>query len=182
MRIAVVLLIFLLSACDEAWIRVEAGATELTGNHFSTRLPTGWVKLEQKQEVVATLDGIDIQQIAVSFSEADDAFDKIDGASAEDMLAAELASLYVANLKAADESGLPSLDILKTQPVEVDHRPGFELHLQYVDQSGLRYQMLVSGVATESGFYTISYRAPVLHFFERDREAYRQVVDAFRWR
>lgn len=171
----------LLVACQSSWVRMDSSDTSVKTAYYNTSLPAGWVKLQIQNKVQATLDGFDIQQLAIKFSKHEKAFEKIEKHSSETMLSSELADLYVANLKAEDENGLPSLEILSSAPITIHGINGFELELQFVNNRGLRYQAKVAGFANEKGFFTIFYRAPVLHFYERDKKVYSHVINSFKF-
>ena len=175
-----VLVCFFLVACNSGWVRMEQADTTVKTDRYSLTLPAGWVKWQQQEHMLATLDGLDIQRIDVQFVKHDKAFEKIKKSSSTDLLPSELADLFVANLKAEDENGLPSLEIINSHPVEIAGTTGFELELRFVSDEGLRYQVVVSGFATDNGFYTIYYRAPVLYFYDRDREIYSTVTHSFK--
>jgi len=159
---------------------MESPDTSIKTAYYNTSLPVGWLKFQLQNTVKASLDGMDIQQLAIKFSKHEKAFEKIEKQSSENMLPSELADLYIANLKAEDENGLPSLEILSSVPINIQGVNGFELELQFVNNRGLRYQVKVSGFANEKGFFTIHYRAPVLHFYERDKNVYKHVINSFK--
>ena len=41
-------------------------------------------------------------------------------------------------------------------------------------------ELLVRGFVDERGFYLLTYRAPTLHYFERDRPVFDSVATSFR--
>jgi hypothetical protein len=94
------------------------------------------------------------------------------------MLPSELAQLTIAELKATQEDGLPSLEILRNAPVEIAGHTGFDIHLRYKTKAGLRMDTEMRGVVDEGGFYLIKYSAPTLHYFERDRQAYVTLAES----
>jgi len=183
MRIGKAFLILSLIAligCQGLWTRIDAKTVAYKGDRYAVNLPTGWLRLQQNKIMLATRDGIGVQNITFVFHEHEEAFEETEQKSTPDMLPSELADRYVADLRAADEHGLPSLEIISDLPITIDGRLGFELHLQFLNDDGLRYERLVSGFANAEGFFVVSYQAPSLHFFERDRATYQNVLQSFR--
>ena len=147
--------------------------------HYTVDLPTDWLRIKKDKIMLVTRDGIDVQRITFELREHDKAFAETKQVSATSMLPSELADRYVAELRTSDEHGLPSLEIISDRPFTLDGRLGFQLHLRFLNDDGLRYERLVSGYANETGFFVVTYQAPSLHFFERDREVYQRVLRTF---
>jgi len=175
-----ILSLIALTGCQGLWTRVDPKAVAYKGDHYVVDLPAGWLRVQQNKIMLATRDGIGVQNITFVFRKHAKAFEETEQKSTPVMLPSELADRYVADLRAADEHGLPSLEIISDRPVTIDGRLGFELHLQFLNDDGLRYERLASGFANEAGFFVVSYQAPSLYFFERDRATYQQVLQTFR--
>lgn len=94
------------------------------------------------------------------------------------MLPSELAQLAIAELKASQSNSLPSLEILRNAPVELAGHTGFDIHLQYKTDAGLRMDMEMRGVVDNSGFYLLKFSAPTLHYFERDRQTFETLTES----
>ena len=61
-------------------------------------------------------------------------------------------------------------------------RAGFRLHLAYrlpVDAGSVRYEQILVGANSPQGIFIVSYRAPHLHFFRRDLEAFETSLVTF---
>jgi hypothetical protein len=71
------------------------------------------------------------------------------------------------------------LTVLSNKPARVADKQGFELLMQYKNDDGLRIQILTYGFVDKTGFYTISYRAPYLYFYERDYASFKKLVGSF---
>ena len=172
----VIFVLMLLTGCAGGWVKVDDAGRTYKGEHYSSKLPTGWMRIESGDGLVVSRDGILLQYISILYKPHKNAFETIEKDSSADMLPSELAELTIAEIKAAEDEGLPSLEILSNAPVELAGRTGVGLHIRYKTTDGLRMEMLLSGVVDESGFYLVKYSAPTLHYFERDREAYEDVV------
>ena len=96
------------------------------------------------------------------------------------MLPSELADLAIAELRAGQEQKLPSLEVLSNAPAEIGGHNGFALHLRFQTDQGLRMELLMRGFVDQRGFYLLTYRAPTLHYFERDRPVFESLVSSFR--
>lgn len=93
------------------------------------------------------------------------------------MLPSELAENVIAGFKSR---GIPSLKILENRPAKLSGKTGFLLHLLYTTDSGLRRELLMTGVVSREGFFLLQYSAPSIHYFERDREKFDALVESFR--
>lgn len=178
--ILITISLFLLAGCQSLWTRIDAKTATYSDKNYSVNLPIDWVRAKSDETIYITKDGISVQQLTITFSEHADAFSETKQKSEADMFPSELADRYVAELRATDENGLPSLEIINNQPTKIDGRAGFELHLKFLSEGGLRYERLVAGFANEDGFFVVSYQAPTLHFFNRDREAFDTLVGSFK--
>ena len=96
------------------------------------------------------------------------------------MLPSELARMTIAEFKANQDDSLPSLEILANSPVEIAGRTGFDIYLRYKTDTGLRMGMLMRGVVSEKGYYLVKYTAPMLHYFDRDRQTYETLTGSLR--
>jgi len=177
-RTIALVLALLLSGCAATWVKVDDAGRHYQGEHYSTTLPTGWLRLESDDSLILSKDGILLQNIIIQFRPHEKAFEKIEKDSSSTMLPSELAELTIAEFKATQGEGLPSLEILRNAPVELAGHTGFGIHLRHKTDAGLRVDMLLRGVVDESGFYLIKYSAPTLHYFEHDRQAYESLTES----
>jgi hypothetical protein len=147
---------------------------------YSIALPDGWswVKMSRDAPLIVTRDGPGLQAIRVHFREHRHAFPHIEERSSADMLPQELAELLVAEFKAEHGSG--EVELLGDAPVRISDQPGFRIEFAWREANGLRYRGIVYGVATERGFYFVSYMAPVLNYFAQHEGQFEQAVQTFR--
>ena len=94
------------------------------------------------------------------------------------MLPLELAQLAIAELRASQNNSLPSLEILRNAPVELAGHTGFDIHLRYKTDAGLRMDMAMRGVVDSSGFYLLKFSAQTLHYFERDQQTFETLTES----
>jgi hypothetical protein len=175
---ALVLTLLLLSGCATTWVKVDDSGRNYRSEHYSVTLPTGWLRLESDNTLILSRDGILLQIISIQYRPHENTFEKIEKDSSVTMLPSELAQLTIAELKASQDDGLPSLEILSNTPVELAGYTGFDIHLRYKTDAGLRMDVEMRGVVDESGFYLLKYSAPTLHYFERDRQTYKTLTES----
>lgn len=162
---------------------------------FQMNVPQGWVRTTQPvtweqvdvdgetrtlllESMGVTKDGVGIHAISVTRRYPETAFPSIKKKSMASMLPPEAADLYVSELR--KRSGLERLKVLSNKPAKVADKQGFEVLMQYKNDDGLRIQILTLGFVDKTGFYTISYRAPYLYFYERDYSNFRNLVGSFK--
>jgi hypothetical protein len=118
--------------------------------------------------------------IGVDFRKHKNAFRALKQDSSPDMMPQDLAQKLVA--EATSARGLQNMEVLSDEPVTLAGRPGFRLHLAYrtaVDAGSVRYEEFVVGANSPQGIFIVSYRAPHLHFFRRDAEAFETSLATF---
>ncbi len=167
-----------------AWKPVVAGQPFVhKKSGFSVQMPEGWNWMKGAMvpgEVASTRDGPDLQLIFVDWRKHKGAFYSIKEDATPDMMPQEVAEKFAAHLR--ESGGRSNMEILANEPVVVAGLPGFRLHLtsrRSVDVGSVRYEDIIVGVNTPMGLYTIFYRAPVLHYFQRDTAAFDGVVASF---
>lgn len=175
-RIAACLLALILAGCAATWVRVDDTDSHYSGEHYSVSLPAGWMRSEVGDRLVLSRDGLDLQRIVIEYRPHEKAFEELEKSSSAGMLPSELAELTIAELKASQEEGLPSLEILDNRPIEIAGHTGYALHLRFKTDAGLRIEVLLQGFVDEHGLYQLLYRAPTLHYFGRDREVYESIA------
>jgi hypothetical protein len=175
------LVVFAVAACSTmGWQHYEqATQVEHASKNFKVTLPADWVRYNQAQRdvIVVTRDGLRVQQIMAAHAPHDKAFDKIKKKSAETMLPAELAELQIAEMKAL--GNLSNLEVLENAPAKLGAMPAFHALTQFKNNDGLAINIEMLGAVNAKGYYLLQYQAPALHFFERDRAAFRNVVESF---
>jgi hypothetical protein len=175
---AILLVLLLLSGCTPTWVKVDDTGRNYSSEHYSVTLPAGWLRVESDGILILSKDGILLQVISIQYRQHQDAFEKLGKDASTTMLPSELAQLAIAELKASQGEGLPSLEILRNAPVELAGHTGFDIHLRYKTDAGLRMDMEMRGVVDDSGFYLLKYSAPTLHYFERDRQVYETLTES----
>jgi len=177
---ATLLLSLLLTGCVSTWVKVDDTGRHYQHEHYSSTLPAGWLRIENDEGLVLSKDGVLLQSISILYRPHEKALKNTEKDTSATMLPSELAELTIAEIKAGQEEGVPSLRVASNEPVEIAGRTGFGIHLQYKTTDGLRMEMLLRGVVDENGFYLVKYTAPTLHYFNRDRQVYEAVVTSIK--
>lgn len=169
----------LLNGCVATWVKVTKPVTQDPGNTFSVELPINWMHAGfKKDRITVTRDGLAIHQIEAMRIDHDKAFKKLEKKSSDKMLPSELAELLIAEMKANKK--MENLVIIKNSPATLDDATGFRLFIEYRNDQGLRFERLIYGLVDKKGFYTLTYQAPVIHYFDRDIETFEKVVSSFK--
>jgi hypothetical protein len=182
-------------ATTSYWTMTDDMNRVAQSNSFQMSVPEGWVRSAEAdtweqveidnelhtillESMTVTRDGTSLHAITVTRRYADNAFPTLKKKSTASMLPVEVADLYVAELR--KRNGLERLEILSNKPAQVDGKQGFQLVLQYRNDDGLRVRVESYGFVDKTGFYTINYRAPYLYYYDRDRNAFTELVQSFR--
>ena len=180
-RISIFLIsVVLLVGCATGWGRVDDSGRYYKGKYYNATLPLGWMRMQSGETLTLSRDGIDLQRIVIEYRPHDKAFEGIEKSSSESMLPSELAELTIAELKASQDEGWPSLEVLVNEPVKITGHTGYGLHLRFKTDEGLRIDVLLRGFVDEDGLYLVMYRAPTLHYFERDRTVYESIAGSLK--
>ncbi len=178
--VAILLSLLLLTSCVSNWKRIDDKNNVYQNSWFTFNAPAGWMLFDRGDSVTLSRDGPDLQRIGVVFNEPDKAFPTIKKPASTNMLPSELAELTIAEIRASQKNGMPGMEIVSNMPVTIDGHQGFALHLRFKLDSGLRYETLVNGFVTLQGLYALYFRAPTLHFFNRDQVVYNKIIATFR--
>jgi len=194
---ALILVALLATGCAPKpfWTLTDDANRRVTSASFQFNVAEGWVRMTEPrtferleidgaertmllESISVTRDGTGIHAISITRRYPDTAFPTIKKKSVATMLAPEAADLYVAELR--KRTGLERLTVTSNKPARVDGKPGFQLLMQFKNDDGLRIQIMTYGFVDKTGFYTISYRAPVLYYFDRDIKEFSNTVNSFK--
>lgn len=195
--LTLIALVLLGSGCAQQpyWTLTDDMNRVVKSKSFEMTVPEGWVRstkpdtydyvnIDDKRQPIllesmtVTLDGTGIQAINITRHYPDTAFPTIKKKSKATMLPMEVADLYVSELR--KRSGLEQLKVLENKPANVDGRQAFQLVMQFKNDDGLRIRIATYGFVDETGFYTISYRAPYLYYYDRDYTTFKKLVSSFK--
>jgi len=170
----------LLSGCA-VWSKVETSTFTAQDHSYSAELPVGWARFHlgrSANDIFITYDGPRIERIEITKRDNKDAFPKIKKAANENMLAFELSELMIAELKTVE--ALANLEVMENSPTMVSGLPGVKLKLRAKNNKGVEFEMLVYGVVSKNGLYTLTYQAPKLHYFQKYIGVFEKTVGSFK--
>jgi hypothetical protein len=155
---------------------------------FAVQLPAGWVHQSTARSVSVSRDGFQLNSIAVTRTDLDDAFEdqmkeqRAEGDRKRPQVAADtpvedLAELYIAKvMRASDQSTLVS-----DEPSTLGGKPAFRVTTELKDGRGVRIRTTCTGTAQEQGYYEVCYSAPALHYYARDLAVYEKLLASFEY-
>lgn len=181
MKLTTIAALLLIPATAFAWKPVEPSmATSPKKGGFSVQLPAGWLYDTSGAGVLASRDGIFLEQISVRLVPHKDAFKQIKKTSAPDALPEDLAESYVANLQAPSPlSTIQDVEVISTEPAELAGLPAFRLHLRYrlsEQISGAGMEEITVGAPLAGGLLLATYVAPSLHYFPKWQPTYEETL------
>jgi hypothetical protein len=167
--IPLTLLTLLLAACAGQWTYVrDQESRHISSGRYDLTLPAHWVMLQRGDSLIVSRDGPDLQKIVLTTRPLDEAFPKIKQHASRDALPSDLSAHFIAELRAEDEQGLPSLKVEEEGPATLAGHPGFRVRASYSTGDGVRYHLLAYGAADDKGYVQLFYTAPAIHYFERN--------------
>lgn len=187
-RPLVLLCAAMLAACAPSWKLTTATPYKHTSG-FTIVFPPGWrwypstflpttVTLSQPgQGAMASRDGPLLQAIGAEFRPAKRAFPLTKKAVDARTLPEDLATTYIAEFREARE--LDNVEVRSQKPAKVGGRNGFRTELAWKTGEGLGLQQVVYGVATDKGFYLVSYTAPAIVYFDESLAEFETAAATF---
>jgi hypothetical protein len=145
-------------------------------------LPVGWVQMTGPQNEGAlwiSKDGYSLQSIRIDALKYDKAFEKIKKNAALEMPVSDLAELELAEFKAKNPNS-GSVKVLENVLITVSGQKAFRLHLQFLNDKGLRFEHIAYGLISARNYYKLTYQAPKIHYFGRDKATFDSVVNSFK--
>jgi hypothetical protein len=186
MRFAKLLLITalmtLLSSCGGPFTRLAKSEFADTNKNFKVNLPVGWVQVTGPQSGDAlwiSRDGYSLQSIRIDTLKPEKAFASIKKEANVNIPISDLAELELAETK-AKSANAASIKVLANTLENVSDQKAFRLHIQYLNDKGLRFEQIIYGLVSAKYYYKLSYQAPTIHYFERDKQTFNQVVASFK--
>lgn len=173
----ILLVVFLVCGCAP-WKPVKEGRVNGEGN-LSVELPAGWMQATAPgvEGIMITRDGLALQFVQVQWQSHQEVFADLSKETSSEILPSELADLTVAHLKTKE--GLENLVVVENRPENIGGLQGFRIHLRFKNPKGLRYDRIVCGVANEKGIYFLTYQAALLYYFDKDLNAFEEMVSSF---
>jgi hypothetical protein len=178
--LALVAAALFLCGCVPSPARVDEPRTDAPDKSYAVELPLGWIRqVDQNKYLVASRDGFPLNMIRIERAPLKKAFPLTKKAASESALPSELAELAVAEIRAS-ESEVTAITVVSNEPASISGRDGFRVEVSWRNLRGLEIVAVVYGFADASGFYTLIYRAPRLHYFAKYLPEFERTVASFR--
>ncbi|HEV2111890.1 MAG TPA: hypothetical protein VGT99_11095 [Gammaproteobacteria bacterium] len=180
--LAIASCMLLLAGCINAppkWRAVNDPQYSVPKQGYAVKLPAGWIEQATRDSsaMAISFNGLDLESIVISRQDNDEIFKPLHKEAKPDELPADLAADFIALVKTQTA---PGLQVVTNEPASVGGKSGFHVVAEFSTDTGLHYRSEAYGVCTQYGFYTLSYRAPVLYYFDQYHPAFKAVADSFR--
>jgi hypothetical protein len=180
--ILIISLVALLSSCGGPFTRLTKPEYVDTTKSYKVNLPVGWVQVTGPQSgdsLWISKDGYSLQSIRIDALKPEKAFASIKKAATTTTPISDLAELELAEIK-AKSSNAASIKLLENTLENVSDQKAFRLHIQYLNDKGLRFEQVTYGIVSSKYYYRVTYQAPSLHYFERDKQTFNQTIASFK--
>jgi hypothetical protein len=164
-------------ASGPRWVASQGTFAPLSGR-YTIEFPQGWMRLGDRDTVVASRDGLFLQRIDVFQHETGKPLGGTRKVVSPGMLPQEVAEVVQDAL--ASSPAMQSVSVLSSAPASLDGRPAFKLLVAYKHRDGLRMRSVIYGALVGESLYELSYSAPERHYFDRDLQSFEQVRSTFR--
>jgi hypothetical protein len=171
----------LLAGCAGPYTRIEKPQFTGTDQAYTVDLPVGWVQgsfPQQSDTVSISRDGFGLQSISIYCARHDKAFPKLKKTVSAKMLPSDMAEIQLAEMK-ANHPNSNSMQVVESTATTIADMKGYRLHVRYLNDKGLRFEQVTYGLVGAQYYYTLSYVAPTLHYFPRDKQVFEQLVKSF---
>jgi hypothetical protein len=172
----VLLLAGLLAGCAP-WTQT-GGLYKSNQNRYSVELPQGWMRLNASKDLLITRDGILLQTIVIQKVDIKDGLKNTKKKFSKEMIPAEVAEVALDDFASTPE--VLNLEIQENSLAKIGGMTGFQAVCNWKTRDGLRVRSVQYGLLSEEFFYSIRYNAALRYYFEKDREAFEQVVQSFK--
>lgn len=180
-KTVIVISILLLSSCGGPFVRLDKPEYVDPTSGYSVQLPVGWVRIttpEFSNSLMISRDGYTLQSIKIESLKHDKAFQSSKKTAKFDIPLSDLAELELAEIKVKNTNAA-SIKVLGNTLTSISGQKAYMLSLSYLNEKGLRFSQVTYGLVDKQYYYRLSYQAPVLHYFERDKPAFERTVASF---
>ena len=182
LKIAIVVAcLLLLSSCGGPFVRLDKPEYVDPAAGYSMQLPVGWVRIttpEFSNALMISRDGYTLQSIKVESLKHDKAFETSKKTASPDIPISDLAELEIAEIK-AKHANAASIKVLGNTLTSISGQKAYMLNMSYLNEKGLHFRQITYGLIDKQYYYRLSYQAPILHYFERDRPTFERTVASF---
>lgn len=163
------------------WSQTKAKTYEFPKQNMDITLPEGWMMSNRGDDIVLlTRDGALLQYIMLEPIHVDSEFKYTKKQLKRGMSPLEQAEVMLDQM--ASSPDWKGFKVLGKKPAKVATHNGFRAEFTYKDSDGLGYRGIVYGFMQNNWFYGLHFVATSRHYFDRDKQAFEDLVKSARLR
>jgi hypothetical protein len=175
----VIVCAIIFSSCVKTWTRVENPQMKGPNGLYRVTVPACWIHAAFiADRICISKDGPSLNWIEVSHFDRSAGFPLTHTTLNGDHLITEVAEYDLAELKARFKGH--TVNHLATEPAEIDGKTGFRMRLELIMPSGLVFDVMAYGMMDEGHFYQMLYKAPRIHYYEKELATFEDFVATFK--
>lgn len=173
-----------LAPAASAWKLAEETTPPVTSTKgdFQLTAPKDWKYDTGGGDILLSWMGTRLGSIQADFRKHRKAFPVLKKDARPDQTPEELAEDFLADFRKS--SGNMEVEQISSEPTDLGGQPAFRMVLAYrsaVDHGAVRYRQVVIGTVNAKGMVVLTYRAPVLHWFDTQLPAFESVAKSFKF-
>ena len=141
--------------------------------------PAGWYASTKPDRLYLTKDGGQLQYIQFDRRMISDAFPAIGKVAWPDMPPVQLYQTFLEDLQAQSRDTL--IKVTDASPTSLLNNNGFRLKLSSTTEEQVVFHKIVYGFIANNRLYTITYGGPRIHYFERYKMDFFNVMESLHW-
>lgn len=159
------------------WIRT-GGPYSAPAQNVTVELPDGWMRLNSEDYLLITRDGLMLEYILIERIYVEQNLRNTKKKFRRGMLPQELAGVILDNID-SDQDNL-KMKVISNIPQKICGHSGFKSIFTFNNKDGLKYKSIYYGFMSGDYFYGIRYNASQRHYFARELETFKRVVDSLK--
>lgn len=175
--LSILSLLLFLHGCATTW-QPTNGIAQSYKKAYSANLPSGWIFRTSSYEdsMELTRDGLPLQAIRIYRHELSEPLPlsekTIDARIGPEQLAEALLSESKSN------TALANVAMTSLAPISIDGTDGSLIEYSFSNASGLKYSVSLAAIIKGEFLYLFDYTAPQRHYFEKDYQAFQEVLSS----
>ena len=174
--LAILVSLFLIAGC--ASVAQERSLKNLPVSDFLVEIPVGWWKPKHIDKYLFTKDGVFLQYVLIQQRPIDRPFRYTKKKLNNGMLPQEASGIIIDEI--ASDRRIYKFNVIENAPAIIDGHDGFKILFAYKDKKGSAFKTLYYGFIMGDSFYNLRYNAAMRYYFEKDIEAFEQILSSFK--
>jgi hypothetical protein len=155
-----------------------AGPYTSEADSFAVELPKGWMRLNSKEDLLITRDGLLLQHVLIERGRVDRPLQHTKKVLTRGMQPQAVAEVILDNISSSERT--LDVKVKENRPVQVGGHRGFRLVYTHRDKNGLRFKSVLLGFLAGDDFYLLRYTAAERYYFSKDLATFEQLVTTFK--